>query len=535
MAQQTEDTLTQEMQFSTNNRVINAQDQFNQSITHPHSEIEVIPLNTALPDVPVFDLSLLPDSMHGWLNDIQERMQCPLDFLGVGAMVCVAGLVGRKVGIYPKQYDDWLVIPNLWGAMIGRPSIMKTPALNEVMKPIQRLTKQAEEIHQQKLVDYEVDKTFLEMRKKAAQDDLKKAAKGKGADALDNAELAKQALREILEEEAHSLPQELRYIVNDATVEALGIRLNENPNGLILMRDELAGWIRGLDREDNSNDRAFYLECFNGNGFYIYDRVGRGTLKIESTTISIIGGIQPSVLAPYIAQSVNNGAGNDGLVQRFQLAVYPDDCKEWTNIDRYPNKEAKEQAYSVFDALAALEPQRNEDESVHGLRFTPEAQAVFNAWREALEMEIRADDIHPAMESHLAKYRSLMPSLALLLELADHPQAQAVGLDAVNKAVRWCEYLKVHAVRIYHGAVDKEVLAAKKIIDNRTKLSDTFTPREIVQRGWAGLSKTDQVRDALALLCEHGYLIEQVEASSKGGRPSIRYQWNQCVKFSQKD
>ena len=519
--------------------VIDAQKQFKDATKAPiqivsdnQAEPPLIPLSVELPAVPLFDLNLLPDAFSDWVQDIQERMQCPMDFLAVGAMVGIAGLVGRKVAIYPKQYDDWMVTPNLWGAMIGRPSIMKTPALSEVMKPIQRLAKLAEQAHEQKLVDYEVDKTFLEMRKKNAQDELKKAAKAKGADALTNAELAKQNLRDILEEEAQSLPTEKRYIVNDATVEALGIRLNENPNGLILMRDEMAGWIRGLDREDNSNDRAFYLECFNGDGFYIYDRVGRGTLKIESTTVSIIGGIQPSVLAPYIAQSINNGVGNDGLVQRFQMAVYPDDCKAWQNIDRYPNKQAKERAYSVFDSLAELEAQRNEDGSVKGLRFTPDAQAVFNAWREALEMEMRADDIHPAMEQHLAKYRSLMPSLALLLELADNHQAQAVGVDAVNKAVKWCEYLKAHAVRIYHGAIEPSIVGAKKILDNRNKLGDVFKIREITQKRWTGLGKTEQVKEAVAVLVDHGYLIEESVVTT--GRPSISYRWNQSVNFSDK-
>lgn len=499
----------------------------------PAQDPPLIPLNVDLPPVPAFDLALLPDAFHPWLKDIQERMQCPLDFLGVGAMVGVAGLVGRKVAIYPKQYDDWLVTPNLWGAMIGRPSIMKTPALNEVMKPVHRLAKQAEESHEQQLVDHEVDKVALEAEKKAAEDAIKKAAKAKGADASMNMEVAKQNYRDILEAEAQNTPTEKRYLINDATVEAVGIRLNENPNGLTLMRDELAGWIRGLDREDKSNDRAFYLECFNGNGYYIYDRVGRGTLKIESTTLSIIGGIQPSVLAPYVSQSINNGAGNDGLIQRFQLAVYPDDCKAWQNIDRQPDHQAKEQAFSVFEALAELEPQRNEDDSVKGLRFSPEAQAVFNSWRESLEAEIRTDDIHPAMESHLAKYRSLMPSLALLLELTDNPQAQTVGIVAVNKAVAWCEYLKAHAERIYHGAIDQTTVAAKTIFDKREKLDNPFKPRDVVRKGWAGLVKTETVKNALAILVEHGYLIEQIQAQPTG-RPSEIYRWNQSINFSEK-
>ncbi|WP_168188921.1 DUF3987 domain-containing protein [Thiomicrorhabdus sediminis] len=487
----------------------------------------IIPLVVDLPDVRPFEFDLLPSSLEPWLKDIQARMQCPADFLAVGAMVAIAGLIGRKVGIYPKQFDDWLVIPNLWGAMIGRPSIMKTPALSEVMKPIHRLAKLAEEEYQQILVDHEVDNIALEAEKKVAEDAIKKAAKS--SDPL-KMEVAKNNYRLVLEAESNSTPTEKRYIVNDATVEALGIKLNENPNGVILLRDELAGWIRGLDREDKANDRAFYLECFNGSGFYIYDRVGRGTLKIESTTLSIIGGIQPSVLAPHIAQSINNGTGNDGFIQRFQLAVYPDDCKEWVNVDRYPDKVAKEKAFELFKRLVTLPERRDEEGSVIGLRFDQQAQQVFNSWREQLELTIRVKDIHPALESHLAKYRSLLPSIALLLELADNPEAKSVGVVATNKAVRWCEYLQSHMNRIYAGAVDNDILAAQKVLENREKLGNPFKPREIAQKGWAGLKTTTEVKAALSVLVEHGYLIEQIKTHMTGGRPSEIYQWNTALK-----
>jgi len=71
--------------------------------------------------------ALLPEPFKAWLSDITERIQCPPEFPAVGAIVALAGVVGRRIGIRPKRYDDWLVIPNLWGAVVGRPGIMKTP------------------------------------------------------------------------------------------------------------------------------------------------------------------------------------------------------------------------------------------------------------------------------------------------------------------------------------------------------------------------------------------------------------------------
>ena len=73
------------------------------------------------------------------------------------------------------------------------------------------------------------------------------------------------------------------------TIERLGELLNENPNGLMLYRDEISGFLKTIDRDDRSNDRAFYLECFNGLGRYTYDRIGRGTIDIESLCLGDSG------------------------------------------------------------------------------------------------------------------------------------------------------------------------------------------------------------------------------------------------------
>jgi Protein of unknown function (DUF3987) len=66
-------------------------------------------------------------------------MQIPPDFSAAALFVILGSLMGRKLGIYPKQKDNWIVVPNLWGAVIGRPSLLKSPAIAEVMKPLERL------------------------------------------------------------------------------------------------------------------------------------------------------------------------------------------------------------------------------------------------------------------------------------------------------------------------------------------------------------------------------------------------------------
>ena len=112
---------------------------------------------------------------------------------------------------------------------------------------------------------------------------------------------------------------ERRYVVNDSTVEKLGELLNENPNGVLLFRDELSGWLRTMDREGHENDRAFFCESWNGTGSYVYDRIGRGTVYIPAACLSLLGGIQPGPLQGYLQEVFGRGATDNGLIQRFQL------------------------------------------------------------------------------------------------------------------------------------------------------------------------------------------------------------------------
>lgn len=170
-------------------------------------------------------------------------------------------------------------------------------------------------------------------------------------------------------------------MVNDPTVEKLGELLNQNPNGLLLFRDELTGFLRTLDKDGNENARAFYLESWNGDGRYVYDRIGRGTIEIEHACVSILGGIQPGPLTDYM-----RFAPDDGLMQRFQLLVWPDSTDEWDDVDRWPNAVAKTAAYEVYQRLAALDADalgavRDESGATSYLRFAPEVQEAFSEWR----------------------------------------------------------------------------------------------------------------------------------------------------------
>src|SRR5262249_33425164 len=152
-----------------------------------------------------------------------------------------------------------------------------------------------------------------------------------------------------------------------------------------------------------------------GTGAYTYDRLGRGTLHISAACVSVLGSIQPGPLKAYLREAFV-GSQDDGLIQRFQLAVFPDTPRQWRNVDRWPDTQAKSRVIDLFLRLDALDlgtagAQELTPEELPFFRFTPDAQDLFDAWRLDLEGNLRSEDEHPIVISHLAKFRSLMPSL----------------------------------------------------------------------------------------------------------------------------
>ena len=116
----------------------------------------------------------------------------------------------------------------------------------------------------------------------------------------------------------------------------------------MIFRDELVGFLRSLDRYGREGDRQFYLEAWNGDQPFNVDRIGRGSLRVEALCLSILGGIQPGPLSRYVHDAGQGTTGDDGLLQRFQLLVWPDHPKGWQNIDRSPDREARDKVVEVF-------------------------------------------------------------------------------------------------------------------------------------------------------------------------------------------
>ena len=483
---------------------------------------EPLPIQSELPPVDSFSLELLPASFRPLVADIADRMQVPLDYPAVVMVLTLAGAVNRRATIQPKANDSsWVVVPNLWGGLIAPPGFMKSPVIQAATRPLNQKQTEWRKRYEDELREHALALEEWEL-KRSAWRDLSKQALKKGNPALDRPPDAPPA------------PVLGRLVVNDATFEALHQTMSENPAGILVIRDELTGWWNQLDRAGREGERAFCLSAWNGDTSHTVDRITRGTVHVEACCMSMLGGIQPGRLRSYLADALIDGPSNDGLIQRFQVLVWPDPPLDWKYIDREPDAEAERTAGVIFKTLTELDPM-----NPLRFRFSREAQELFIAWLTELEEKLRGKDLHPTLVSHLSKYRKLMPALALLFELADRVAAGSleasdlsVSLDHTKQAAELCLYLESHANRIYSCVTTPQLRAAQvlaqKIQERKVGASGYFTCREVYVRGWSGLDSPEAAKSAAQVLLD-AYWISEVSFDSKPGRPSNRFQVNPRV------
>jgi hypothetical protein len=477
-----------------------------------------VDLPSGLKPVAAFDPEFLPRNIAPWVCDISDRMQCPPDFVAVSAVTALGSAVGRKVGIRPQQQTDWLEVPNFWGCIVGRPGAMKSPAMAEALKPLQRLETEARKANAAAQLTFATDIEAYKLRKQHAQQ------KAKGA--IDRGE----DISRLLSVDEPQAPKARRFIVNDCTYEALGEILADNPTGVLASRDELISLLKTLDREEYAAARGFFLTAWNGTSGYTFDRIMRGRTHIEAACVSLLGSTQPGRIAEYMHRAVAGGAGDDGLIQRFGLLVWPDQCPEWKDVDRYPDSEARQLAWQAFERLSEFAPlaagaELDNFESIPFLRFDLSAHHLFSEWREALERRLRSGELHPALESHLSKYRKLVPGLALINHLTDNGSG-LVDEMATLRAISFAEYLETHAQRAYAAGSEAEAGAAAAILRRirKSDLTDGFSARDIRQRDWSNLTDKNQIQAGLALLVDCDWIA--AEHVDTGGRPKTVYRIN---------
>jgi hypothetical protein len=492
--------------------------------TWPAPDMRLVNDDRAPP--PALDDDALPAGWELWITTEAAARSCPRDYVAAGLIGAASAWIGNARRI--KATSDWIEPAHLWFALIGLPSTGKTPALQPMVKASRALERSAEPAWSEALASYErdaeaaraVDKTWRESVRAAANDGKAPPDRPAGAD---------DPVR----------PPLPRIITMDTSTEELQRLLAENPRGLLHVRDELAGWLGAFDRYGgNGTDRAFYLECWNGDS-YVCDRVRYhdAPVRIEHAALPIIGGMVPDRLREALADA------DDGLPERF-IFVWPDPAPIAPLCER-GDTDAAERRNVLHTAAGRLRALKmGADDRGHlaprALRLDGDALALFDEQRQETMRRARAASglaagWHGKNPGRILRLALTFELLACAARNDGTPEPASVSADAVARAGGYIDYAGAMLERVIGGlAIGRAEADAAQIARHVLTIAKGAPPharlkplneRELYQkRGFVWAREEKRRAEAFAVLRNAGWL--KSPQADRHGRPRGDWQVN---------
>lgn len=430
------------------------------------------------PAVDLFPLDALPPDARAFVRTVAAAIGCPADFVALPLLVYAGAAIGNSAYIEIKRgYREYA---RLWLAIVGEPGDRKSPALAAVH---------------------------------ALVEERQRALYAEWAAARDDDDDGNES----------SAPPLTQLYTSDTTIEALGDLLRTSRRGVIMLRDELAGWALAMNQyKQRGADRQLWLSLWSGAPLLVNrrNRAGR-PLYVDRPFVSVVGGIQPDVLGTL----ADERGRNDGFIHRL-LFVYPDRA----GVRRWTDAEIGDEAYAPMRALFAALYARDPETAPLAVTFTSKARELWREIANALYAEADAADFPDALRGPWAKLEAHVARLALVIHLMraaldpgavrDEARCDAESLAA---AADVADYLKSHARRVYArlGARPGDVRALRLVGWLRDH-GGTASARDLMRAGVIGLTTSDEARSALADLAARGWGQLATLANSHGAE-TVRF------------
>lgn len=384
-----------------------------------------------------FPLEALPNEVTGYVKAHAAALNVAPAMIALPSLAVLAAAVGNSCRIQLKK--SWREPATIWTIILGRSGTRKSPALDAALQPVYALQAQLNEMFEQARARF---------------------------DALSKEE----------QEEAEE-PKRTRLRVGDTTAESVVAVHAENERGLLLGRDELGAWLGSFDRYASGEaDLQNWLETYEGRPLVI-DRKSSSApvLTIKRPAVCVAGGIQPGVLRKKLTEE----HFASGFAARLLMAKPPEKERRWSEADVH--EETREGYHRLVQRMYGYDGAGGitYEEPPAVLEITPAAKDHFASFVNS-NAAIQREMPDGALRSLLSKIEAVAARLALILQVAADPEAEAVSEEAMKCGIDIAEWLRYEAARIYQregferGAQSRdERLAAE--------LPDTFAWQDVAE------------------------------------------------------
>lgn len=400
-----------------------------------------------LPKKPVienhdFPIEIFPDPIQSYILECADKLDSNVDYMGCSLIWLISVCIGNSIEMEVK--NGWIENPTVWISLVGKAGIGKTPSIKNIIFPLESVNNR------------EVRNYFKELEKFEAYDNLTKKEKE------ESVEVKK--------------PIKKQFIANDITLEALVDLHQESDNAVGVFKDELAGWLKDMNKYRAGSDLEFWLSCWSGKSVFL-NRLTRKGSFVDKPFIPVLGGIQPNILNSFYTEENKDNGFMDRMLLSFpesKIENYNENELSYDILSWY-----KETIIRFFEKCKRS-ILRNEDGTINSYKANFDANAK-NEWKRIFN-KISAfqndENENEYLKSMYPKQKSYVPRFALLIHVFNeflNPNSNSllISKESILKAEKLSEYF---------------IATAKKVKVNSTEVA------EIKQSSKAGKNTFDKLK-----------------------------------------
>lgn len=475
----------------------------------PASDMGVLRLHRRPP--PGLPVEVFGSKWAAWIKTAAEAAACPLDYVAAPLLASASVLIGHAR--WAQATPGWNEPPHLWIGAVGDSGNGKSPGADCLMREVlPELERRMTADFPDRLREWRASVEFAKAADEGWQKEVREAQKRGAAPPPPPAATAGPE------------PQSPRLRQNDVTIERVAtLMATAAPKGLLIVRDELTGWIDGMTAY-NPAARGFWVEAYGGRPYRVERQKHPEPIIIPRLAVGVYGGTQPDKLALLM-----RGA-DDGLLARIM----------WTWPEPIPFRLASQApgaqwAIRALDRLRELDLQLGDPPSPIMVPMAGKAREMIETF--SGEMQQRQLQVGGLMRSALGKARGHALRLGLVIEFlwwcgedgATPPPTQISARAFTAAATLVADYFVPMAERVYGDAVATErdrgaAALARWIIGKRpAELHVRHLQRDV---RLPGLRTADLIRAAADALVDADWLRPPAPGGQFGQRGRIAYTVN---------
>jgi hypothetical protein len=503
-----------------NNTLNNTETQPQSHFPDGFSEVQVSPISGWKPidtaqfsrsnsPAPPFPLEVLPERLAPVIRDAAACKSAPIGYVASGLLSMAGGLIGTSRTINPNH--GWAEPPTLWMMIVGAPSSNKSPAIDVCHNVLSELETELNTDYDALKETYHDAMQVYETYEKAWKDLTKKAIK-EGEEPPEKPESMVKPDK----------PCRKRIVLASATIEQIAELLQQNPRGLMVVRDEMAGLLMNLERYGSGTDRQFYIESNGGRRYTVDIKSRPEALIIPRLLLTLQGGIQPQRL-----QEIFQAHADDGLSARF---LY--DWSDSVPLQRVTKGYDKVMLKHIFTRLYKLELHFTEHSTPQAVAVRVDDDALDLLHAYDVPRQVQEKEADGLLTSHIGKLRGYVVRVAGVLAFldwavgTDWDEPTSIDIQTVKRAIRLVDGYYLPMARRCFGdmSLPQEQRDTALILKWLAKQRATIFDATLLPRAKNTPLKDRKRRDnAIDSMLELGIIKERGVTTPKGGRPALLY------------